>query len=53
MLGPSVTEKVLKATVFGQFAGGLNERECRRAVMRLADSGVSSIWFYSIEKDLQ
>lgn len=53
LLGPKVTESVLKATVFGQFAGGLNERETRGVAMRLAEAGVSSIWNYCIEKDLE
>ena len=52
-IGPVVTEKALRATVFGQFVGGINEREAKRTVRRLADAGVSSIWNYSTEKDLQ
>ena len=48
-----MTEKVLKVTVFGQFIGGLDERESRKTVRHLADQGVCSIWNYSVEKDLE
>ncbi len=52
-LGLPVTKGLLRATVFGQFAGGLTERECQRTVERLAEAGVSSIWNYSTERDLE
>ena len=51
--GPVVIEKALRATVFGQFVGGMNEREAKRTVRRLADAGVSSLWSFFKEKDLQ
>jgi hypothetical protein len=38
--------------VFSQFAGGVNEVESEVVVKKLAVHGVSSIWFYSDEKDL-
>ena len=49
-LGRWITEKLLRASVFGQFTGGLNEAETEGVVKRLAWNGVSSIWFYSDEK---
>ncbi len=52
-LGLRITEQLLRATVFGQFAGGLTERESSRTVSRLAEVGVSSIWNYSTERDLR
>ena len=52
LLGNWLTEKLLKLSVFGQFAGGINEVESEVVVKKLALHGISSIWFYSDEKDL-
>ena len=38
--------------MFGQFSGGLNETESETVVRNLAQNGVSSIWFFSDEKDI-
>ena len=38
--------------MFGQFTGGLNEAESEVVVRKLAQHGVSTIWFFSDEKDL-
>lgn len=40
-------------TVFGQFAGGVNAEESENVVRLLAERNISSIWFYSIERDLR
>ena len=53
VFGVRLTEKLLRMTVFGQFAGGLDERDSERTVRQLADKGVSSIWFYSVDTDLE
>ena len=52
ILGRWLTEKVLRASVFGQFAGGMSETDTKRVVRKLADNGISSIWFFSNERDL-
>ncbi len=53
MLGLRLTEKILRLTAVGQFASGLDESSSRGSVEKLADKGVTSIWFYSIERDLE
>ena len=52
LLGEWMTEKLLRASVLSQFAGGVNEAESEVVVRKLASHGISSIWFYSDEKDL-
>ena len=52
LLGKWMTEKLLRASVLSQFAGGVNEAESEVVVRKLANHGISSIWFYSDEKDL-
>ena len=52
ILGQWLTEKVLRASVFGQFAGGVSETDTEKVVRKLVDKGISSIWFFSIERDL-
>lgn len=52
-LGIWLTERFLKATVFGQFAGGLDEAEVKKVVCKLAQRKISSIVFFSIERDLE
>ena len=42
----------MKATVFGQFAGGATVAETVKVVRKLAVHGVSTIWFFSDEKDI-
>ena len=53
LLGSWMTEKLLRASVFSQFTGGVDEAESEGVVRKLADHGISSIWFYSDEKDLE
>ena len=44
---------MLRATVFGQFAGGVDEEDSVKTVERLAQRNISSIWNYSIEQDVR
>ena len=53
VLGTWLTGKLLRLTAFGQFAGGVSERETSAVVRRLAERNISSIWFFSIERDLE
>ena len=52
ILGSWLTERLLKMSVFGQFAGGLDERDAEASVLRLAEQKIFSIWFFSIERDI-
>ena len=47
-----MSERLLRITLLGQFAGGLDERDCKTTVLRLAEQNVSSLWFFSIERDV-
>ena len=53
MFGGWLTGKLLKATAFGQFAGGLDEAATQEVVLKLAKRNISSIWFFCIERDLR
>ena len=53
LLGRWITGKLLRATVFGQFAGGVDEEDSVKTVERLAQRNISSIWNYSIEQDVR
>lgn len=53
ILGDWLTGKILKATVLGQFAGGLDEVDTEAMVKRLAARNISTIWFFSIERNLE
>ncbi len=53
LLGRWLTEKLMRATVFGHFAGGKDVEETAQTVRRLAGRGISSIWQYCIEQDIR
>ena len=53
ILGRQLTQKLLRATVAGQFLGGFSEGEAGRVADTLATRKVCSIWNYSIEQDLR
>jgi len=43
----------MRLTVFGQFVSGLDEKESQVTAKKLAERGVTSIWFRSVERDLE
>jgi len=53
VLGRWLTEKILRATVFGQFAGGVDEKDTLVTVQKHAKRNISSIWNYSTEQDIE
>lgn len=53
VLGRWLTEKILRATVFGQFAGGVDEKDTLATVQKHAKRNISSIWNYSTEQDIE
>ncbi len=56
-LGPSLAKltvmlglkSIIKATIFEQFCGGENIKECDQAIKRLSSSGIGTILDYSVE----
>ncbi len=42
-------KKLIKATLFGQFCGGEDIKECNKTIQNLAKSGVGTILDYSVE----
>src|SRR5690606_7942677 len=42
-------EKLIRATVFDHFCGGVNERDCLPVIDRMYKKGVSSVLDYSVE----
>lgn len=53
VFGSWLTGKLLRSTAFGQFAGGVSETETEEVVKNLAERNISSIWFFSVERDLE
>jgi len=43
----------MRLTVFGQFVSGLDEKESQVTAKTWADQGVTSIWYRSVERDLE
>ncbi|MCG2461343.1 proline dehydrogenase family protein [Flavobacteriaceae bacterium F89] len=42
-------EKLIRATVFDHFCGGVNEKDCLSIIDKMYDKGVSSVLDYSVE----
>ena len=53
LLGLRLTERLLRATVGGQFLGGFSEEETARVADTLATRNICSLWNYSVEQDLR
>ena len=43
----------MRLTVFGQFVSGLNDKECQVTAKKWAEQGITSIWFRSVERELE
>ena len=48
-----MTERLLRATVAGQFLGGFSEEEAAGVAENLASKNICSLWAYSNEIDLR
>jgi hypothetical protein len=53
VFGEWLTEKIWTATLLGQFTGGVDEKAVEEMVRKLATRNISTIWFFSIERDLE
>ena len=43
----------MRLTVFGQFVSGLDEKESQVTAKKWAEQGITSIWYRSVERDLE
>eukprot|EP00731_Ephydatia_muelleri_P022552 Em0015g135a len=53
LLGERLFESLLRGTVFGQFAGGVDEEDAAKTCAKLSRKGISSVWQYSVEQDVR
>ena len=51
LLGPSLFPKLMKSTVYGQFAAGEDNESVKEAIKRFRNVGVRSALNYSVEED--
>ena len=51
-LGQTLFNKLMKATIYGQFVGGENIAELKSVISRLKASGVHPILDYAVEEDV-
>jgi hypothetical protein len=52
LLGRRLTERLLRASVAGQFLGGFSEEEAGRVADTLAARNICSAWNFSTEQDI-
>ena len=53
LLGEKLFESLMRRTVFGQFAGGVDEEDAAKTCAKLSRKGISSVWQYSVEQDVR
>ena len=53
LLGKRLFESLMRSTVFGQFAGGVDEADAAKTCAKLSRKGISSVWQYSVEQDMR
>ena len=53
LLGKRLFESLMRSTVFGQFAGGVDEADAAKTCAKLSRKGISSVWQYSVEQDIR
>ena len=51
LIGPALFTRLMKATVYGQFAAGEDKEEIMKVVTRLRNAGVRTVLNYSAEED--
>jgi len=52
VLGENIFNKIMKATVYGQFVAGEDKEAIKPTIARLTNSGIGSILDYAVEEDL-
>ena len=52
LLGQTLFNKLMKATIYGQFVGGEDITELKPTISRLKTSGVYPILDYAVEEDV-